>query len=69
MIEHLGSQTTAVSADDGLDVTSILLGSTVISSLGWHPDNIRVEGMYGLLLLDLTLDQKVFNILYLTKFI
>ena len=29
-------QSTAVSADDGLNVASTLLGSSVISSLGWH---------------------------------
>ena len=32
----LGGQTTAVGANDGLNVTSTLLGSSVISSLGWH---------------------------------
>jgi len=51
MIANLRGQSTAVGADDGLNVTSTLLGSSVVSSLGWHPDNIRVECLYGLLLL------------------
>jgi len=43
---YFRGQSTAVSADDGLNVASTLLGSSVISSLGWHPDKVRAEGMY-----------------------